>query len=116
AQHDRFLKDLRMETDSTTVDRIKDGMTYNVVPITYQGYVEMLPTLTSTQKQHIYDLLVEAREIAMDKGSSEEKHAVFGKYKGKSNTYLSAEGVETKEARKAWEAKLKARNKNGDKK
>jgi hypothetical protein len=42
--------------------------------------------------------LVEAREIAMDCGSSEEKHYWFGKYKGKINNYLSAEGYDLKKA------------------
>jgi len=37
-------------------------------------------------------LLKEARELAIDGGSAEEKTAIFGKYKGKINNYLSAQG------------------------
>ena len=40
--------------------------------------------------------LVEARELAMDGGSSNEKHAVFGKYKGRINNYLSKAGYDLK--------------------
>jgi hypothetical protein len=34
----------------------------------------------------------------MDGGSSEEKHALFGKYKGRINNYLSAQGFDLKAA------------------
>jgi hypothetical protein len=36
----------------------------------------------------------------MDAGTSKEKHAWFGKYKGKINNYLSAEGYNMKLAEK----------------
>jgi hypothetical protein len=107
--HKKFINKLSKQIGPDKIDEIKDGLTYGVVPITYTGYVEMLPLLTDKQKKHILDLLIEAREIAMDKGSSKEKHAVFGQYKGKINNYLSAEGVEMKRAREVWENKLKER-------
>jgi hypothetical protein len=59
-----------------------------------------LPTLTDEQKREILATLLEAREHAMDGGSSEEKHAIFGKYKGRINNYLSAEGFDLKAAEK----------------
>jgi hypothetical protein len=107
--HKNFLRKLSKEIGPDKIDKIKDGLTYDVMPITYTGYVEMLPLLTDKQKSQLFDFLKEAREIAMDKGSSKEKHAVFGQYKGKINNYLSAEGVETKIAREVWEKKLKER-------
>jgi hypothetical protein len=58
----------------------------------------MLPDLTDQQKAQILAWLVEAREKAMDAGSSREKHAWFGKYKGKINNYLSAAGYDLKKA------------------
>ena len=36
----------------------------------------------------------------MDAGSSDEKHAWFGKYKGKINNYLAAAGYNMKQAEK----------------
>ena len=71
-------------------------MTYRVFPITYAAYLDMLPNLTTEQKDKIYSWLKEARELAMDAGSSDRKHAVFGKYKGKINNYLSAAGYDMK--------------------
>jgi hypothetical protein len=73
-------------------------MTYGVVKITYERYLNLLPDLTDEQKRYIYRNLVEAREFAMDAGSSKEKHAWFNKYKGRINNYLSAEGYNLKEA------------------
>jgi hypothetical protein len=43
--------------------------------------------------------LVEAREIAMDGSTSDEKHAMFGKYKGKINNYLSKAGYDAKKGK-----------------
>jgi len=105
--HTKYLKKLRKQLTEEQVERIKNEMTYNVLPITYKGYLDMLPTLTQQQQQQILDYLTEAREKAMDAGSSEDKHWWFGKYKGKINNYLSREGVETKKAREIWEKKLK---------
>ena len=50
------------------------------------------------QQRTIRAWLLEAREHAMDAGSSDEKHAMFGKYKGRINNYLSAEGYDAKKA------------------
>ncbi|MCL4637591.1 MULTISPECIES: DUF3826 domain-containing protein [Olivibacter] len=105
--HGKYLKRLGKELNEEQIEQVKNEMTYNVLPITYKGYLDMLPSLTETQKAQILGYLTEAREKAMDAGSSEAKHAWFGKYKGKINNYLSKEGVETKIARQVWEKKLK---------
>ena len=60
--------------------------------------VELLPQLTVEQQAEILANLLEAREYAMDAGSSDEKHAWFGKYKGRINNYLSAAGYDLKRA------------------
>jgi hypothetical protein len=67
----------------------------------------MIPTLTTEQKEKISNWLKEARELAMDEGSSEDKHKVFGKFKGRINNYLSAEGYDMKKEEKAWQERLK---------
>ena len=80
-------------------------MTYGVLPITYKGYQAMLPALTTEQKATILAMLTEAREKAMDAGSSDEKHKWFGKYKGRINNYLAAQGYDLKKASKEWQAR-----------
>jgi len=84
-------------------------MTYKVFPITYTAYLDMLPALTSEQKEKIYNWLKEARELAMDEGSSDDKHKVFGKYKGKINNYLSAAGYDMKKEGEEWQKRIKER-------
>ena len=96
--HDDYLEKLSCELTSAQVDMVKDGMTYGLVEHTYNAHLSLLPELTGEQKTKMWDWLVEAREIAMDAGSSEEKHFWFRKYKGKINNYLSAEGYDLKAA------------------
>lgn len=109
--HTQYLVKLNKELSTTQVEQIKDGMTYGVLPITYRGYQEMLPDLTEAQKNQILAWLTEAREHAMDAESSERKHAWFGKYKGKINNYLSAQGIDMKKAGQEWEKRIKAEKK-----
>ena len=106
--HKKYINALQSQLNEKQVVQVKDGMTYGVVPLTYNGYQEMLPELTTGQKEVIYDYLVEAREKAMDAGSSDKKHWWFGKYKGKINNYLSAEGYDLNQASKDWQARIKA--------
>ena len=87
-------------------------MTYGVLPITYAGYQDMLPNLTKEQKEYIYKNLVEAREHAMDGGSSKEKHAWFGKYKGRINNYLSKQGYDLNKESTDWHKRFEEREKN----
>ena len=109
ARHATYVQSLAGELTPSQVDAVKDGMTYGVVPLTYAGYLKMLPELTEEQKTYIMAQLVEAREIAMDGGSSKEKHGWFGKYKGRINNTLSKAGYDLKAASKRVEAYEAAR-------
>lgn len=103
--HAHFIAQLQTELSPEQVDGVKDGMTYGVLPRTYNGYLNLLPQLTEEEKRYVLANLLEARELAMDEGSSDEKHATFGKYKGRINNYLSERGYDMKKA----EAELKER-------
>jgi hypothetical protein len=72
----------------------------------------MLPALNNDQKNQIYTWLKEARELAMDEGTSDDKHKVFGKYKGKVNNYLSAAGFDMKKEGEEWQKRIKERKEN----
>lgn len=109
--HQSFIGGLQQLLSPEQVDLVKDGMTYRVFPITFAAYQDMIPTLSEAQKTKIYEWLKEAREIAMDAESSDKKHAVFGKYKGRINNYLSAEGYDLKKATEEWQQRIKERNK-----
>jgi Protein of unknown function (DUF3826) len=96
--HYAYTAALSVELTSEQVEQVKDGMTYGVVPLTFRVYQEMLPDLSAEQKRKLLAWLREAREHAMDAGSSDEKHGWFGKYKGRINNYLSAAGIDMKKA------------------
>ena len=106
ALHRRFVARLAVELAPDQVGRVKDGLTYGVVPITYAAYRKLLPDLTDEQAREVLANLLEAREYAMDAGSSEEKHAWFGKYKGRINNYLSRAGYDLKAAEQAARKKV----------
>lgn len=106
--HDKFLAALATDLNAEKVDLVKDGLTYNVLHVTYKGYTDMILRLTDEQKAFIREQLTIAREIAMDQGSSKEKHEVFGKYKGKINIYLSKAGYDMKKEEDGWRERLKA--------
>lgn len=106
-RHPKFLSKLSHELTPEQVDKVKDGMTYNVLHVTYNGYNQMILTLTDAQKKQIMEWLVEARENAMDAESSDKKHAWFGKYKGRINNYLSAAGYDLKKEGIEWQKRIK---------
>lgn len=106
--HEAFLARLATELTPAQIDTVKDGMTYGIVPLTYRVYLEMLPKLTEEQKTQIHAWLVEAREHAVDGFTSEEKHAWFGKYKGRINNFLAKAGFDMKQAEKEMLARQKS--------
>ena len=96
--HRSFLARLAAFLSPTEIEAVKEGMTYGRMTRDYDVYMEMLPDLTTAQKRQVYAWMWEARERAMDGGSSEEKHWWFDKYKGRINNYLSAAGIDLKQA------------------
>lgn len=68
----------------------------------------MIPSLTDEEKAQILAWLEEARELAVDAESSNKKHGVFGKYKGRINNYLSKRGYDLKAEREGWYKRIEA--------
>lgn len=91
--HDEFIAKLSANLTPEQVEKVKDKMTYGKVEFTYAGYLAQYPNLSAGNKAEILRLLKEAREEAMDGGSAKEKTAVFQRYKGKINNYLSKQGI-----------------------
>lgn len=107
--HFSFITELMMNLNDEQVEGVKNALTYNVLNVTYTAQLDMIPTLTNEEKRRIYVWLVEARELAMDQGSSSKKHDVFGKYKGKINNYLSARGYNLTKEREGWNERNRQR-------
>jgi hypothetical protein len=108
--HAAYLAKLNAELPADKVEKVKDEMVYDLVHVTYNAYIDEILTLTDVQKAQIKTWLLEARELAMDAESSDKKHGVFGKYKGRINNYLSAQGYDLKKEGADWEARRKAKN------
>jgi hypothetical protein len=104
----QFVAQLATELALDEVEKVKDALTYGVLPLTYKGYQELYPDLTDEQKRQILAWLIEAREYAMTGGSSEEKHRWFGKYKGRINNYLAKAGYDAKKAEKELQERRRA--------
>ncbi len=109
--HFEFAADLANYITDEQIEQVKDGMTYGVVPKTYQAYLEMIPSLKPEEKLQILNWLKEAREFAIDAGDSKAKHGWFKKYKGRINNWLSNRGYDMQAERKAWMERIeKAKN------
>ena len=105
--HFEFPTGLSLYIGAEDINKVKDGMTYGVVDVTYKATLEMIPSLTEEEKSQIYAWLIEAREFAMDAENSNKKHGVFGKYKGRINNYLSARGYDLTKEREEWYKRIK---------
>ncbi|NLB03231.1 MAG: DUF3826 domain-containing protein [Bacteroidales bacterium] len=108
AKHFYFVNQLNANLSPEQIEKVKDGMTMGVYPVTYKAQLEMIPSLTDEEKTYIRAALMEAREYAMDCSDSKAKHAWFGKYKGRINNYLAKRGYNLTKEREAWNERIKA--------
>jgi hypothetical protein len=99
--HDEYLASLARYLTPEQIETVKDKMTYGKVEFTFKGYCVEYPHLSDANKAQILKFLKEAREAAMDAGSSGEKSAIFNQYKGKINNYLAREGIHSEKWLKA---------------
>lgn len=106
--HFEFAANLENYLSDKQVEQVKDGMTYGVVPKTYQAHLEMIPSLKADEKLQILNWLKEAREFAIDAENSKAKHGWFGKYKGRINNWLTKRGYDLKAEREAWYKRIEA--------
>ena len=109
--HFEFAAALSNYLTDAQVEAVKDGMTYNVVQVTYDATLAMIPSLSAEEKLQILNWLKEAREFAMDAGDSKSKHNWFGKYKGRINNWLSSRGYDLVKEREAWYKRIEAEKK-----
>jgi hypothetical protein len=111
--HNNFIANLSETLTPSQIELVKDKLTYGVVEVTYNAYLEIVPNLTDADKVKILTLLKDGREEAMDAGSSKEKAVIMKRYKGKINNYLDAHGHNVARAYKDWGAKQKTKAATG---
>lgn len=109
--HFAFPATLSLYLNDEQIEAVMDAITFGVVKVTYDSHLDMIPTLTDEEKEQIRIWLEEARELAVDAESSNKKHEVFGKYKGRINNYLSKRGYDLKAEREAWYKRIEERKK-----
>lgn len=103
--HEQFIAALSRDLTPAQIEAIKDKMTYGKVAFTYSAYCSILPSMTDAEKAKVLELLKQAREVAMDGGSSSQKTAIFQEYKDQINAYLNSHGYDVDKATKVWNAK-----------
>jgi len=108
-----FLAALQLYLSNVQIESVKDGMTFGVLMVTYNSTLDMIPSLKVEEKKQIMAWLSEARELAIDAESSEKKHAIFGKYKGRINNYLSVRGYNLTIERENWYKRIEEKKKRG---
>ncbi len=112
--HFEFAASLANYLSEQEIEQVKDGMTFGVVPKTYQAHLEMIPSLKADEKLQILNWLKEAREFAIDAENSKAKHGWFGKYKGRINNWLTKRGYDLKAEREAWYKRIEANKKKSE--
>jgi len=112
AQHALFAAQLLGELTPEQIDGVKNGLTNDILNITYKDQIEMIPTLKDDEKRQIRIWLLEARERAIDAASSDSKNGWFGKCKGRINNYLTARGYNLDKERAAWADRIKQQKTN----
>jgi hypothetical protein len=113
SMHSDYVAMLAADLTPEQVETVKDKMTYNKLKVTYDAYCDIVPGLSDQEKAQILVFLKDAREEAIDGTSSKEKDAIFKKYKGKINNYLSAQGHDVGKAYKEFGAQQKAKTAKG---
>jgi hypothetical protein len=89
AGHEAFLADLSSILTPAEVEAVKDRLCYRRPTIMYDGFTQQNPWLTAEQKADIKKICDDARDTAMDGGSSTEKHHIMDKYKGRLTNYIA---------------------------
>ena len=111
--HDHFISTLSKNLTPEQMEMVKDRMTYGKVAFTYNAYCSILPNLTDEDKAKITELLKQAREVAMDGGSSGEKTAIFQEYKAQINQYLNTRGFDVVKATQEWSERAEKKAADG---
>jgi hypothetical protein len=112
AFHQRFIAELSQELTPAQLDAVKDRLTYGKVQFTYNAYCSIVPNLTDEEKTNIFNLLIQAREVAMEGGSAGEKSDLFQHYKDQINSYLLTEGIDVPKATQEWSKRQAALQKS----
>jgi hypothetical protein len=106
-----LIGSLALLLDARQVEAVKNGMTFDMVPLSLATYARMFPTLSGPQSDQLRTWLVDAREMAVTAGSAETKLDVFRVNKMRMHAYLAAQGFDVDAALKAEDDRKAAEKK-----
>lgn len=87
------------------VEMVKNAMTFNLLHVRYNDFLDLLPDLTDAEKNRVHHWLVEAREFSMDFETPRKMRQMFTKYRGRINNYLSSRGYDLRKATEEQKAR-----------
>lgn len=93
-----FVAWLSFYLSEKQVEMVKDAMTYHMLHVRYNDFIDLLPDLTEAEKNRVHHWLVEAREFSMDFETPRKMRQMFTKYRGRINNYLAARGYDLRKA------------------
>lgn len=93
-----FMAWLSFYLSEKQVEMVKDAMTYHMLHVRYNDFLDLLPDLTEAEKNRVHHWLVEAREFSMDFETPRKMRQMFTKYRGRINNYLASRGYDLRKA------------------
>lgn len=106
--HSNLMEGLRKDLSEEQVAQILDKYTIGKVDFTMKAYRLIVPNITEKEDQTIYNLLVKAREEAVDYKSMKEISAIFEIYKTQAEQYLNNNGRNWRQMYSDYVKKAKA--------
>lgn len=100
-----FVAWLSFYLSEKQVEMVKDAMTYHMLHVRYNDFLDLLPDLTEAEKNRIHHWLVEAREFSMDFETPRKMRQMFTKYRGRINNYLASRGYDLRKATEEQKAR-----------
>jgi hypothetical protein len=90
------------------VDIVKENLTRGTMTRTFDVYHQVVPQLTAENDKVIMEILLQAREEALDVKNPDEIGPVFEPFKTKIEQYITAQGHDWKQAHQAFVKAQKA--------
>jgi hypothetical protein len=106
--HQKFIAGLQSNLTPDQVEKVKNELTVNKVPITFKAYHQIVTNLTAADDVKILAELNQAREESLDVKNVEDMNPIFKKHKNEIQHYLIQQGYDWNALYKAFVNKQKA--------
>ncbi len=100
--HQKFIAGMQAVLTPDQIESVKNQLTANKVPLTFNVYHQILPNLNPQDDAKILDWLKQAREQSLDAKNVEDMNPIFKKYKNEIEHYLEQQGYDWNAAYKAF--------------